>query len=94
MNLSKEEINQYREGPQEDVVYPICHRILLLVFSLVRHMLVDFWLSRHCELRRMSHKVEGTGSAINIFSNGLFGNSEVVNMPWPKDLWISGEVLD
>jgi hypothetical protein len=81
MNLSKEEIDKYREGPQEDVVHPICHRILLLVFSLVRHMLVDFWLSRHHELRGVSHREDRTGSTIDISNNGLFGNSEVVNMP-------------
>lgn len=81
MNLSKEEIDKYREGPQEDVVNPIRHRILLLVFSLVRHVLVDFCLFRHRELRR--NVAQRGKDRINdrYIQQWLFGTSEVVNMP-------------
>jgi hypothetical protein len=49
MDFSKEEINQYRKGPKEDIVNPICHGVQLLVLGFVRHMLVDFWFLRHLD---------------------------------------------
>jgi hypothetical protein len=46
MNLSEEEINQYRECPKKHIVYPIRHWVLFLVLRCAGHMLVDL-LFRH-----------------------------------------------
>lgn len=50
MNLSEEEIHQDREGPEEYIVYPVCHGIFLLVLILLGHVLMHLiLLGRHFE---------------------------------------------
>lgn len=55
MDLSEEEVYQYRERPEEDIVYSIGHGVLLLVLGIVRHVLMHFVFLRHLEACRLSH---------------------------------------
>jgi hypothetical protein len=47
MDLSEEQIDQYRECPEEYIVYPVCHGVLLLVLRGVGNMFVNLLVFRH-----------------------------------------------
>lgn len=47
MNLSEEQIDQYRKRPKEDIVDPIRHGVLLFMFRGVGTMIMDLLVFRH-----------------------------------------------
>ncbi len=49
MDFSKEEVHQNGESPEENIVHPVGHRILLFVFDLVWHMVMDLRFVRHLD---------------------------------------------
>lgn len=49
MNLSEEQVNQYREYPEKDIVYPVRHRALFFFLEVVGYMLVDLRLFCHLD---------------------------------------------
>lgn len=70
MDLSEEEVHQNRESPEEHIVHPVCHGVLLLVFDLVGHVFVNLWFFRHvAEMRsidgeREAQKVKGSRTVL------------------------------
>lgn len=57
MNLPKEQIYDDRDAPEEDIIYPIRHRILLLVLGFVRYTLTYFPFLRHVGRARRQAKL-------------------------------------
>ena len=47
MNLSEEQIDQYRKRPKEDIVDPIRHGVLLFMLRGVGTMIMDLLVFRH-----------------------------------------------
>lgn len=60
MHFAKEQVDKNGECPQEDIVNPIGHRILLDVLGVMRYMLMNFLLGRHLEVAEVD-----TGCAEN-----------------------------